>query len=68
MLSYSSRIHWNTFSGVYEKFANAFAKAVQDLEVGNGLMDGVTQVLLTMALHQITMPLINLLMSANNFC
>ncbi|KAG1326380.1 succinate-semialdehyde dehydrogenase, mitochondrial [Cocos nucifera] len=29
--------------GIYEKFANAFAKAVQNLEVGNGLLEGIAQ-------------------------
>ncbi|KMZ73718.1 Succinate-semialdehyde dehydrogenase, mitochondrial [Zostera marina] len=29
--------------GIYEKFANAFIKAVQDLKVGNGLMEGISQ-------------------------
>nr|XP_010914280.1 succinate-semialdehyde dehydrogenase, mitochondrial isoform X2 [Elaeis guineensis] len=29
--------------GIYEKFANAFAKAVQDLQVGNGLLEGIAQ-------------------------
>ncbi|CAM6019369.1 unnamed protein product [Sphagnum balticum] len=29
--------------GIYEKFANAFVKAVSQLQVGNGLEDGVTQ-------------------------
>ncbi|XP_074275123.1 succinate-semialdehyde dehydrogenase, mitochondrial isoform X2 [Silene latifolia] len=29
--------------GIYEKFANAFSNAVQELEVGNGFADGVVQ-------------------------
>ncbi|THU67800.1 hypothetical protein C4D60_Mb05t28500 [Musa balbisiana] len=29
--------------GIYEKFANAFAKAVQALQVGNGLIEGTVQ-------------------------
>ncbi|ONK65837.1 uncharacterized protein A4U43_C06F1480 [Asparagus officinalis] len=29
--------------GIYEKFANAFATAVQDLQVGNGLAEGISQ-------------------------
>ncbi|URE03059.1 Aldehyde dehydrogenase family [Musa troglodytarum] len=29
--------------GIYEKFANAFAKAVQALQVGNGLVEGTVQ-------------------------
>ncbi|KAK8950823.1 hypothetical protein KSP39_PZI003133 [Platanthera zijinensis] len=29
--------------GIYEKFADAFSKAVQNLQVGNGLEDGVAQ-------------------------
>ncbi|WOL16483.1 succinate-semialdehyde dehydrogenase, mitochondrial [Canna indica] len=29
--------------GIYEKFANAFTKAVQALQVGNGLTEGVVQ-------------------------
>ncbi|XP_038690804.1 succinate-semialdehyde dehydrogenase, mitochondrial-like [Tripterygium wilfordii] len=29
--------------GIYEKFASAFSKAVQDLQVGNGLSEGVAQ-------------------------
>ncbi|KAH9627158.1 hypothetical protein KSS87_018398 [Heliosperma pusillum] len=29
--------------GIYEKFANAFSKAVRELEVGNGFGDGVVQ-------------------------
>lgn len=29
--------------GIYDKFANAFAKAVKSLEVGNGLVNGVSQ-------------------------
>ncbi|XP_038978752.1 succinate-semialdehyde dehydrogenase, mitochondrial-like [Phoenix dactylifera] len=29
--------------GIYEKFANAFAKAVQNLQVGNGLVEGIAQ-------------------------
>lgn len=29
--------------GIYDKFANAFTKAVQDLQVGNGLTEGVAQ-------------------------
>ncbi|XP_058072251.1 succinate-semialdehyde dehydrogenase, mitochondrial isoform X1 [Magnolia sinica] len=29
--------------GIYEKFANAFASAVQNLQVGNGLIEGVAQ-------------------------
>ncbi|KAK4804588.1 hypothetical protein SAY86_004405 [Trapa natans] len=29
--------------GIYEKFANAFSKAVQNLQVGNGFTEGVTQ-------------------------
>lgn len=31
--------------GIYAKFANAFAKAVQTLQVGNGLLEGTVQVL-----------------------
>jgi succinate-semialdehyde dehydrogenase len=30
-------------TGIYEKFANAFVKAVSQLQVGNGLENGVTQ-------------------------
>lgn len=30
-------------AGIYDKFANAFAKAVKSLEVGNGLVNGVSQ-------------------------
>ena len=30
--------------GIYEKFANAFSKAVQDMQVGDGFSDGVVQV------------------------
>ncbi|MQL86333.1 hypothetical protein Taro_018862 [Colocasia esculenta] len=29
--------------GIYEKFADAFAKAVKNLQVGNGLIDGTVQ-------------------------
>ncbi|PWA83130.1 aldehyde/histidinol dehydrogenase [Artemisia annua] len=29
--------------GIYEKFTNAFSKAVQDLKVGNGFSEGVVQ-------------------------
>ncbi|XP_072966480.1 succinate-semialdehyde dehydrogenase, mitochondrial [Typha angustifolia] len=29
--------------GIYEKFANAFAKAVQNMQVGNGLAEGISQ-------------------------
>ncbi|GJS49093.1 succinate-semialdehyde dehydrogenase, mitochondrial [Tanacetum coccineum] len=29
--------------GIYEKFINAYSKAVQNLKVGNGLSEGVTQ-------------------------
>ncbi|XP_015890074.3 succinate-semialdehyde dehydrogenase, mitochondrial [Ziziphus jujuba] len=29
--------------GIYDKFANAFAKSVQNLQVGNGFSDGVAQ-------------------------
>ncbi|RWW56444.1 hypothetical protein BHE74_00036871, partial [Ensete ventricosum] len=29
--------------GIYEKFANAFAKAVRGLQVGNGLIEGTVQ-------------------------
>lgn len=31
-------------TGIYEKFAHAFVKAVSQLQVGNGLENGVTQV------------------------
>ncbi|KAI5082919.1 hypothetical protein GOP47_0002662 [Adiantum capillus-veneris] len=30
-------------AGIYDKFANAFASAVRSLEVGNGLVNGVSQ-------------------------
>jgi acyl-CoA reductase-like NAD-dependent aldehyde dehydrogenase len=30
-------------TGIYEKFAHAFVKAVSQLQVGNGLENGVTQ-------------------------
>ncbi|RRT36760.1 hypothetical protein B296_00047749, partial [Ensete ventricosum] len=30
-------------AGIYEKFANAFAKAVRGLQVGNGLIEGTVQ-------------------------
>lgn len=33
-----------TWAGIYEKFARAFATAVQNLEVGDGLIEGVSQV------------------------
>jgi hypothetical protein len=33
--------------GIYEEFANAFVKAVQNLQVGNGLLEGTSQVLLS---------------------
>jgi len=37
----------NTISsaGIYEKFASLFASAVQDMRVGNGLEEGVIQVI-----------------------
>ena len=31
-------------AGIYEKFANAFVKAVEGLQVGNGLAEEITQV------------------------
>ena len=31
-------------SGIYEKFAEAFSKAVQNLQVGDGFTEGVVQV------------------------
>lgn len=33
-----------TWAGIYEKFARAFATAVQNLKVGDGLIEGVSQV------------------------
>lgn len=39
---------WDTLSlctGIYEKFADAFSKAVQNLQVGDGFSEGVAQVL-----------------------
>lgn len=31
-------------TGIYDRFAQAFAKAVSELRVGNGLEEGITQV------------------------
>lgn len=42
LLSHSSRNY--LCAGIYEKFAKAFASAVQNLQVGNGFNEGVTQV------------------------
>lgn len=39
----SSRF-WGVVAGIYDKFAEAFTKAVSELHVGNGLEQGVTQV------------------------
>lgn len=33
-----------SFIGIYEKFASAFIKAVQSLQVGNGLEETTSQV------------------------
>ncbi|KAK8966314.1 hypothetical protein KSP40_PGU021774 [Platanthera guangdongensis] len=49
---------------IYEKFTNAFSKAVQNLQVGNGLEEGVVQVLLASSQNPIVVftfkgPLIN---------
>jgi hypothetical protein len=36
--------------GIYEEFINAFVKTVQSMQVGNGLLEGTSQVLLSMLL------------------
>ncbi|KAF5728151.1 Aldehyde dehydrogenase 5F1 [Tripterygium wilfordii] len=47
--------------GIYEKFASAFSKAVQDLQVGNGLSEGVAQVVI-LILYQFSL-VVSLLVS-----
>lgn len=36
---------FNFCVGIYEKFADAFTKAVKNMQVGNGLTEGTVQVL-----------------------
>lgn len=55
---------WGVGAGIYDKFAEAFTKAVSELHVGNGLEKGVTQVCTTHSqLHTLRLPAVFLHMT-----